>query len=218
MVRPDETSSDPGPLHVSLPVLRGYATVLDDVSRDLGGCEALASSYCVDADFGKIVEDLTSDYATLLPQLQELLAENETVMAQYALAIDRTASDFAHTDDGVASRFQGDGINAGSGTTSFTVSSVGSSTPYAPEGELPEVSFGLLFDRLAWALETFVGWDVRGAVTDWIAATCGGCRPRQAAGRSSVSVSTSPVATSPPPTCCSDRPGRGRQPTCTPAA
>ena len=169
MVRPDETSSDPGPLHVSLPVLRGYATVLDDVSRDLGGCEALASSYCVDADFGKIVEDLTSDYATLLPQLQELLAENETVMAQYALAIDRTASDFAHTDDGNASRFQWDGINADSGTTSFTVSSVGSSTPYAPEGELPEVSFGFLFDRLARAIETFVGWDVRGAVTDWIA-------------------------------------------------
>lgn len=169
MVRPLETSSDPGPLEVQLPALRGYAVVLDDVSRDLGACEALASSYCTDADFGKIVEDLTSDYAALLPQLQDLLSENETVMQQYAVAVDRTASDFERTDDGVASRFGGDGIDASRGTTSFNLPSVGSSMPYASEGDLPEVSFGFLFDRLAWALETFVGWDVRGAVTDWIA-------------------------------------------------
>ena len=58
MVRPLDTPSDPGPLQVRLPALRGYAAVLDDVSRDLGGCEALASQYCRDADFGKIVEDL----------------------------------------------------------------------------------------------------------------------------------------------------------------
>ena len=170
MTRPSpDSSGDAGPLRVELPELRGYANVLDDVSRDLGGCENLASSYCVDSDFGKIVEDLASEYGTLLPQLKELLTENETVMREYAVAVDRSASDFETTDDGVASRFQGDGIDASQGTAPYTLTSVGSSTPYASEGGLPEVSFGFLFDKLAWALEEFCGWDIRGAVTDWIA-------------------------------------------------
>ena len=149
MGRPDENTTDFGPLKVDLPELRGYAAVLDDVARDFGRCESLASGYCHDADFGKIVEDVTTDYATLLPQLKELLAENETVMRQYAAAVDRTAADFERTDDGVASRFHGDGINAGRGTARFPHTSVGSQRPSASEGELPEVSFGYAFDRLA---------------------------------------------------------------------
>lgn len=166
---PEERSHQSGPLRVDLPELRGYAAALDEVSRDLGGCEALADSHCVDAEFGKIVEDLASDYAALLPQLKELLAENETVMKQYARATDRTAVDFERTDDGVAARFQGDGIDASRGTASYPLTSVGSSSPYASEGELPEVSFGGFFNSLCWALEKFCGWDVRAEVTDWIA-------------------------------------------------
>lgn len=169
MVRIDERSHDPGPLRVELPELRGYAQALDDVSRDLGGCEALASSYCGTADFGRIVEDLTGDYEALLPQLKELLAENEDLMRQYSVAVDRTVTDFERTDDGVASRFQGDGIGGGRGTASYPLAAVGSATPYASEGDLPEVSFGFVFDNLCWALEKFCGWDVRAAVTDWIA-------------------------------------------------
>jgi uncharacterized protein YukE len=169
MVKIEERSYDSGPLRVELPELRGYAQALDDISRDLGGCEALAASYCGDADFGKIVEDLTSDYAALLPQLKELLGENETLMRDYAVALDRTAADFARTDDGVSSRFEGDGIGGGRGTASYPLTSVGSTTPYASEGDLPEVSFGFVFDNLCWALEKFCGWDVRAAVTDWIA-------------------------------------------------
>lgn len=169
MAEARETTSGAGELRVDLPELRGYSTALDDVSRDLGGCEALADSYCVDADFGKIVESLTSDYEALLPQLKELLSENETVMRQYAVATDMTVSDFESTDDGVASRFQGDGIDASRGTASYALSPVGSSTPYAAQGELPEVSFGGFFNSLCWALEKFCGWDVRGEVTDWIA-------------------------------------------------
>ncbi|PUA79768.1 hypothetical protein [Nocardioides currus] len=169
MAEAREPTGGGGQLRVDLPELRGYATALDDVSRDLGGCEGLANSYCVDADFGKIVEELTSDYAALLPQMKELLAENETVMRQYAVATDRTVGDFERTDDGVASRFQGDGIDASRGSAFFALAPVGASAPYASEGDLPEVSFGFVFDNLCWALEKFCGWDVRGEVTDWIA-------------------------------------------------
>lgn len=169
MAKANDHTSDSGPLRVDLPELRGYSTVLDDVSRDLGGCETLADGYCNNADFGKIVESLTSDYEALLPQLKELLGENEAVMKQYALATDKTVADFESTDDGVASRFKGDGIDATRGTASYPLSSMGYSTPYAAEGELPEVSFGGFFNSLCWALEKFCGWDVRGEVTDWIA-------------------------------------------------
>lgn len=157
------------PLQVDLPELRGYGDALDDIARDLGACSDLASSYCADADFGKIVEDLTSDYASLLPQLKEVLAENETLMREYARAIDTTASDFASTDDGVASRFKGDGIDAQTGTAAYSLSAPIGRTPSASESDLPEVSFGAFFDSLCWALEKFCGWDVRGQVTDWIA-------------------------------------------------
>lgn len=169
MVRIDERTPDAGPLRVELPELRGYAQALDDISRDLGGCEALASGYCGDADFGKIVEGLTGDYAALLPQVKELLAENETLMRSYAVALDRTVADYESTDDGVASRFEGDGIGGGRGTAAYALSSVGSTVPNASQGDLPEVSFGFVFDNLCWALQKFCGWDVRAAVTDWIA-------------------------------------------------
>ena len=170
MGRPEEhTSYTPTELRVDLPELRGYAALLDDTTRDLRRCAALADQHCVDADFGKIVEGLTADYATLLPQLKELLDENGTVMRQYAVAIDRTAADFERTDDGVASRFEGDRIDASRGTARYPAHMVGSSTPHPSEGELPEVSFGFLFDKLAWALEKICGWDVRAEVTDWIA-------------------------------------------------
>lgn len=156
-------------LEVDLAELRGYADAIDDISRDAGGVEHLVASTCVTTDFGKIVEEMTADYAILLPQVKEVLAETEDRLARYARNVDLTAADFLETDDGVASRFQGDGIDARPGTANFALASVGTQAPSATEGELPEVSFGFLFDKLAWALEKFTGWDVRAEVTDWIA-------------------------------------------------
>ena len=167
-----EGSTTAGELQVDLPELRGYAVLLDQVRSDLGAAHAQAETYCRDADFGKILEDLTGDYAALLPQLVELLAENEQLMKQYALAVDRQAMDYERTDDHVSDGFGGAGITgSATGTARFapTASSDHLSTPGPTEGELPQVSFGFLFDKLAWALDTFTGFDVRASVTDWIA-------------------------------------------------
>ncbi len=169
MGRAPDTTQDFGDLRVDVPELRGYSDALDDCSRNLGSIEARASASCNDADFGKIVEDLTGDYATLLPQLKDLLAENESLMRDYALAVDKTAAEYVATDDGVSSRFKGDGISAGQGTANYAVSSLVCLSPTPSEGELPEVSFGFLFDNLCWAIEKISGFDVRARVTDWIA-------------------------------------------------
>lgn len=170
---PEEHTPDFGPLQVDLPDLRGYAGLTDQLSQDLGAIATMADVYCRDADFGKIVEDLTEDYATLLPQLKTLLDENETVMRAYARALDRGALNYERTDDGVAAQFDGDGITGGGGTNAakFRPSSPVDymQSPYPTESSLPEVSFGFVFDKLAWALETFCNWDVRREVTDWIA-------------------------------------------------
>ncbi|CAB4695024.1 MAG: hypothetical protein F2667_03345 [Actinobacteria bacterium] len=168
-----ETPRDSGPLQVDLPDLRGYAQLIDGLGFDLGTLQTQAETYCVDADFGKILEDLTSDYAALLPQLKELLGENEVLMKQYARALDIQVLDYERTDDGVAGSFGSDGIRGDTGTNTggFAASSPidWTASPYPSESSLPEVSFGFVFDRLAWALETFCNWDVRTEVTDWIA-------------------------------------------------
>ena len=169
---PDPVST-PGELRVDLPDMRGYAGLLDAVRLELGAVHAQVETYCANADFGRIVEDLTSDYAALLPHLHALLAENESVMRSFAVALDQQTMDYERTDERVADSFGGRGIHGGSGTNSadFRAASSGAShpSPSPSQADLPEVSFGFLFDKLAWALETFVGWDVRREVTDWIA-------------------------------------------------
>lgn len=172
-VQPPPSPTGTTELRVDLPDMRGYGQLLDEVRRDLGAVHDQVESYCANADFGKIVEDLTDDYAQLLPHLKELLAENETVMRAYAVALDEQTVDYERTDETVADSFGGRGVHGGTGTNAAAFRPVSPSdalgTPYPTEGELPEVSFGFLFDKLAWALETFTGWDVRREVTDWIA-------------------------------------------------
>lgn len=168
---PDRPSSYPR-LQVDLPELRGYGELVDGLSTDLGTLSTQAEVFCRTSDFGRIVEEMTDDYATLLPQLKELFAENERVMGQYAAALDRTAVDYERSDDHAAESLgYTDGITGGSGSARFRPADPIDYTvsPYPTEAELPEVSFGFLFDRLAWALDTCCGWDVRAEVTELIA-------------------------------------------------
>lgn len=174
MVRAPETTGSAGELRVDLPDLRGYAQLVDEIRFDLSTIHTQVETYCADADFGKIVEDLTDDYATLLPQLKELLAENATLMGSYAVALDQQALDFGRTDGAVADSFGGGGgVSGGSGTNTAAFAKVSPlsylENPYPSESELPEVSFGFMLDKLCWALEKFCGWDLRAEVTDWIA-------------------------------------------------
>lgn len=169
----EERRTQAGELRVHLPDMRGYSALIDAIGTDCGALSAQAETYCSNADFGKILEDLTADYAALLPVLHDLLAEQETLMKDYAIAIDQLVVDYETTDDGVAREFGGDGITGGSGTNSAKFAQVSPldylASPYPSESDLPEVSFGYVFDKLAWALEKFCSWDVRAQVTDWIA-------------------------------------------------
>ncbi|WP_370247656.1 hypothetical protein [Nocardioides sp.] len=160
-------------LEVHLPTMRGYAAYLDRTSADLGAIAHRARTSCSNADFGRMLEDLCGDYETLLPVLHEMLAEQERIMQRYGVAVDALTMDFERTDDGVAQAFGGADSITGGGSTSTAFAGLGPTgsvpTPYPTESEIPEVSFGFVFDKLAWALEEFCGFDVRREVTDYLA-------------------------------------------------
>lgn len=169
----DQPRASAGPLEVDLPTMRGYAGYLDDLSRDLGAIAYRAETTCTTADFGRMLEDLCGDYEALLPTLHQVLNDQERLMRDYGTAVDALTLDFERTDDGVARAFKGaDGITGG-GSTSSAFAGLGPSgtvpTPHPTESAIPEVSFGFVFDKLAWALEEFCGFDVRREVTDFLA-------------------------------------------------
>ncbi|UUZ61521.1 hypothetical protein [Nocardioides sp. B-3] len=155
---------------VELGDLRGYADVVDDVSGYLRKTSSFADSHCTRTDFGKLLDPLAAGYASLLPQIKQLLADQISLMGASAVAIDRTLQDFRTTDGREAERHGGratitdDGRSAtyyGNPLTDF-------GSPSPTESELPEIDFGFPFDQLARAPETVCGYDVRREVTDWL--------------------------------------------------
>jgi len=120
-----------------------------------------------------MLEDLTADYSALLPQLRDLLSENERLVNTCGRALTHSANKYSRTDDKVAADFGGpsDGISGGDGVSGrygrVDTSSMGA--PYPEVGSLPEVSLGFPFNEVADALRTWTGFDLRGEVTDWIA-------------------------------------------------
>lgn len=159
-----------GEVTVELGDLRGYADVVDDVSRYLGRVSGYADTHCVTTDFGPMLDKLADEYAALLPQMRQFLAEQVELMEASALAIDRTLRDFRTTDAQEARRHGGRATITDDGrSTAYhgnPMTELGSPSP--DESELPEVDFGFPFDQLAWALEKICGYDIRREVTDWL--------------------------------------------------
>lgn len=155
---------------VELADLRGYSDVVDDISRYLGRTSGYADRHCSSTDFGKMLQPLSAEYSSLLPQMREMLADQVELMQASAAAIDRTLRDFRITDAEEAERHGGRGriSNDGKSVTYYGNPMTRLSSPAPRESELPEVDFGFPFDQLAWALEKICSYDIRREVTDFL--------------------------------------------------
>lgn len=155
---------------VELGDLRGFADVVDDISGYLGRASGYAATHCSSTDFGPMLDPLASDYGTLLPQMQQLLADQVELVRAAAVSLDQTLQDFRTTDAQEAER-HGGGVTItddGKSTTFWGNPLTEFRSPVPNESELPEIDFGFPFDQLAWALEKICGYDVRREVTDWL--------------------------------------------------
>lgn len=155
---------------VELADLRGYADVVDDIAGYLGRTSGFAARHCASTEFGKMLEPLSAEYSSLLPQMQEVLSDQVQLMQACSVAIDRTLRDYRRTDAEEAERHGGRGRigNDGRSVPYYGNPMKTLAAPAPRESELPEVDFGFPFDQLAWALEKICGYDVRREVTDFL--------------------------------------------------
>lgn len=166
---------------VELADLRGWARQVGRASDDLASAQGYATQHVADADFGRILELITGPYAGLIGSFHTVLREDSgrldatgealrSVAAAYQEADARASGRLTHlpggqvgaiTDDGVANGFD----DRGSPTAALV--SPGGAGAGMPE--LPEVSFGFLFDKVCDLVVWVGGPDPREKVTRWLA-------------------------------------------------
>lgn len=167
----------PASVEVEISDLRGWAEQVGRAGKDLGSAHGYATGNLGDADFGRILELITSDYAALLPKFHDVLKADGAGLDLAGGALTASANDYrsmdersrnhftfpggetAHTtDDGVANGFD----DAASAAGKLVPPSDGGAT-------LPEVSFGWLLDKVCDLIVWVGGPDPREYVTKWIA-------------------------------------------------
>lgn len=175
---------------VELSDLRGWAAQVGRAAGDLDAALGYATGRIADADFGRILELISGDYAALLPKVHGVLEADGTGIgheqralaasaAAYGTADRRNRDMFAElggrgafhaTDDGEAAAF------------SDVTTPSGRLTPPAAGGDdLPEVSFGWAMDKVCDAITWVGGPDPREHVTQWIAGDVGKARAQAVA-------------------------------------
>jgi uncharacterized protein YukE len=165
-------------VEVEISDLRGWAQQVGRAGKDLGAAHGYATGNIGDADFGRILEIITSDYAALIPKFHAVLQADGGGLDAAGGALTATANDYkrmdersrnhftklpggetAHTvDDGVANGFD----DVTPATAKLVPPEDGGTT-------LPEVSFGWLLDKVCDLIVWVGGPDPREYVTKWIA-------------------------------------------------
>jgi uncharacterized protein YukE len=157
-------------LAVELSDLNGWAMQVGRAGRDAHNLGLYAGNNVTDGNFGAILELITAPYEAMIPNFHEVLATDGDRLDATCSALQAVKEDYRDTDSKVAQDFgigaaiTDDGVAAG-----FADS--GSTTPAAPSsggGELPEVSFGFIFDKVCDVIEWVGGPDPREYVTRWI--------------------------------------------------
>lgn len=166
---------------VELADLRGWAQQVDRASDDLASAKGYAAQHIADADFGRILELITGPYAGLISTFHTVLQEDSSRLGQTSAGLSSVAAAYqeadarasgrltplaggqvgAITDDGVANGFD----DRGSPTAALVApGGAGAGMP-----DLPEVSFGFLFDKVCDLVVWVGGPDPREKVTRWLA-------------------------------------------------
>ncbi|MBP2471741.1 uncharacterized protein YukE [Crossiella equi] len=166
---------------VEISDLRGWAGQVGRASGDLGAAHTYATGSIADADFGRILELITADYAAMLGKAHGILAADGKGLAAEQSALSASAEEYKEAD-----RKSRDHITQVGGTTLHTsddgvangfddvTAPRGKLTPPSPGGaQLPEVSFGWVLDRVCDLVVWVGGPDPREYVTKWIAGDIG---------------------------------------------
>ncbi|GIH10027.1 hypothetical protein Rhe02_80940 [Rhizocola hellebori] len=165
---------------VELGDLRGWAQQVGRASGDMDASHDYATTHIADADFGKILELITGDYAALIGKFHDILSADSdglgstrdalsSAATAYHDADEQVAGNVAQVagqattivDDGVANGFD-DGASAAAQL--ITPGSQGATLP-----DPPEVSFGWILDKVCELVAWVGGPDLRVEVTRWIA-------------------------------------------------
>jgi hypothetical protein len=165
---------------VELGDLRGWALQVGRASGDMGSGNGYAVANIADADFGKILELITGEYAAMIPKFHDILAADKEGLGSTRDALNYVATAYRRADEqssgniaqvnGEATAVADDGVANGFSDVGSPSSSL--ITPGSQGAELPdppEVSFGWLFDKVCELVAWIGGPDPREEVTRWIA-------------------------------------------------
>ncbi|HEX6685985.1 MAG TPA: hypothetical protein VF062_24625 [Candidatus Limnocylindrales bacterium] len=166
---------------VELSDLRGFAKQVGRASTDMGAAKNYAASHVVDADFGKILELITGDYAAMIPKFHAVLQEDSSRLGSTRDGLNMAATNYQEADEKAAGRLANlpggqtgditdDGVANGfddRGSASAALVAPGSAAAGMPD--LPEVSFGFLLDKVCDLVVWVGGPDPREHVTRWLA-------------------------------------------------
>ncbi|WP_405160187.1 WXG100 family type VII secretion target [Nocardia sp. NBC_01499] len=163
-------------LSVEVADLRGWAEQVGRAGTDTFEGHNYAQRNIVDADFGKILELITEDYAKLLPALGDVLLADSEGMDKTRRALLYAADEYRRTDRNFASEIAklddsplivvDDGVADG-----FDDIAPGAASLVAPTVDgraLHEVSFGIFLDPVCKLLTLVGGPDPREYITKWI--------------------------------------------------
>jgi uncharacterized protein YukE len=167
----------PPDVSVEISDLRGWASQVGRASGDLRSAHGYAAGNIADADFGRVLEVITGDYATMLPRFHNILQADSTGLGQERAALHASADAYQDADDRSGDHFSqlaGGGIlhTVDDGVANgFDDSASAAAMLAAPGGggvALPEVSFGWLLDQVCELIVWVGGPDPREYVTRWI--------------------------------------------------
>lgn len=163
---------------VEISDLRGWAQQVSRASNDMVSAHDYATGNIADADFGRILEVITSDYAAMLPAFRGILQADGTGLDTTHSALNASANSYKTMDERSRDHFTelaGGGImhTVDDGVANgFDDRSSASATLTPPDGggaALPEVSFGWILDKVCDLVIWVGGPDPREYVTKWIA-------------------------------------------------
>jgi hypothetical protein len=92
-------------VEVELADLRGWADQVGRASSDMGAAHGYATGNIADADFGRILELITGDYAAMIPKFHQVLAEDESRLGKTRDALGSVAQAYRAADERSNGRF-----------------------------------------------------------------------------------------------------------------
>ena len=167
---------------VEISDLRGWACQVGRASDDLDSARRYAVGNIADAEFGRILETITRDYAAMLSQFHNILQADSTGLDHESAALNasadvykvvdgRSRDHFSQLAGGITLHTVDDGVANGFNDALFAATMLA-----PPDGSgvaLPEVSFGWILDKVCDLVIWVGGPDPRKYVTRWIAGNIG---------------------------------------------